>query len=261
MNSIMHPGALVIIGIVGFVAVVVALAVWGAKKRREGIRAALGAIGLTMVDKSEIDEKRRVWSRVAVPFGKHMWRDGPKGIQWFAEGSMNGLPVVVIEHRYATGAGKSRQLHYHTAATAVGVKGLPRMYVREKHLGDKLMGLFGAESLSIGDEAFEKRFRIFAEGDAAVPGAFLTPGLRAWLLEQPGHDVQLITGPEGLTTCLPKMLPKPEQIAALARKPAEALAAMAATVPAAELEAGGEGRGSASDREPRFGDEVRGNVR
>jgi hypothetical protein len=257
----MNPGALVIIGIVGFVALVVVLAVWGAKKRREGIRAALGAIGLTMVDKSEIDEKSRVWSRVAVPFGKHMWRDGPKGIQWFAEGSVSGLPVVVLEHRYATGAGKSRQMHYHTTATAVGVKGLPRIFVREKHLGDKLMGLFGTESISIGDEAFEKRFRIFAEGDAAVPGAFLTPGLRAWLLEQPGHDLQLITGPEGLTTCLPKMLPKPERIATLARKPAEALAALAAAVLAASLEAGGADIASAPRSEARFGEAVSRNVR
>lgn len=229
----MPPGVLIFVGAAVFVVLVIALAMWGAKKRREAIRVALGAMGLVMTDKSEIDEKSRVWSRIATPFGKHMWRDGPKGIQWFAEGNVNGLPMVVIEHRYATGAGKSRQLHYHTAATAVGVKGLPRMYVREKHLGDKLMGLFGAESVSVGDEVFEKHFRIFADGDNAMPGAILTAGLRAWLLAQPGHNLQLITGPEGLTTCLPKMLGKPEQVAALATKPSEALAALAATTPAA----------------------------
>jgi hypothetical protein len=253
----MPPVLLIFIGVAVFVVLVVVLAMWGAKQRREGIRAALGVVGLTMIDKSEIDEKSRVWSRIATPFGKHMWNDGPKGIQWFAEGSVNGLPLVVIEHRYATGAGKNRRLHYHSAATAVGVKGLPRIYVREKHLGDKLMGLFGAESISIGDEAFEKHFRIFCEGDNAIPGAFLTPGLRAWLLAQPRHDLQLITGPEGLTTCLAKMLGKPEQVAALARKPAEALAALAATPPS-----GGANAGKADEQdEDRFGAAVTRNVR
>jgi hypothetical protein len=265
----MPPGLLIVFGVIAFVVLIGLVGWWSMKKRGQAIRAHLSGLGLACPEKPSLEDKMRVWSRLATPFAKQAWRDGAKGIQWFAEGSIGGLPIVLIEHRYATGAGKSRQLHFHTAACAVGVKGLPRIHVRERHLGDKLAGLFGAEAISIGDEAFEKRFRIFAEGDNALPSAFLTPGLRAWLLAQPKHATGLVTGPEGLTVVVPKMLAKAEEIGAFARKPAEALAALAsdpsanlaANLPATASTPPPDGLAMPQDGEVRFGAEASPHVR
>ncbi len=227
MNLAMHPGPFIIVGVVAFIALLIFLTYLGNKKRMEATKAKLATLGLAMHVKPTIDEKQRVWSLVSTPTGKHMWRDGAKGINWFAEGTLASLPIILFEHRYSTGAGKSRQIHIHTVAAAVGVRGLPRLFVREKHLGDKLAKLFGVESISIGKQDFEKHFRIFTDDTNAIPGAFLTPGLREWLLNQPKHNCSLVTGPESLSIVLPKLISNPDEIVRFAHKPAGALAALA----------------------------------
>lgn len=217
------PKWLIPIIFIAFFVLVITLAIIGAIVRRKKIVAALTEAGFDVLAKPTSAEKFDAFSEIATP--SH-WKVGDSGIQWIARGTVNGVPILLIEHMYSTGAGKSRQVHYHTLAAITKMSGLPSLLVRERTLGDKLASLFGKQSVPLGDEVFDKKFRLDAD-DHDVAVNFLVPSLRAWLFAQPGQNYAIITGPASLAVYIPRML-APKDIAALVQKPGEVLAALAA---------------------------------
>lgn len=219
--SFMPPWLVPVLFISIFV-IIVSLAIVGAAVRRKNIAAELTQVGFAVIPKPTSAEKFEAFSEVVTP--PH-WKVANSGIQWLARGTVNGVPVLVFEHQFSTGAGKSRQTHYHTLAAITNMKGLPSLLVRERTLSDKLASLFGKHSIPLGDEVFDKAFRVeSADHDAAAN--FLVPSLREWLMAQPGRDYSIITGPTSLAVYIPKML-MPKDIAKLTLKPGEVLAALA----------------------------------
>ncbi len=217
------PPWLIPVLFISFFVVIVALAIVGAIVRRKKILAELSQLGFAVVLKPTPAEKFEAFSEVVTP--PH-WKVADAGVQWVARGTVNGVPVLLFEHQYSTGSGKSRQTHYHTLAAITNMKGLPSLLVRERTLGDKLASLFGKHSIPLGDEVFDKKFRVESpDHDSAAN--FLVPSLREWLLAQPGHDYSIITGPTSLAVYIPKML-APKDISALMHKPGEVLGALAA---------------------------------
>ncbi len=217
------PPWIIPVAFFAFVILVIALVIVGAIVRRKKINTELTTLGFVVTLKPTSAEKFEAFSEVVTP--PH-WKVADSGIQWIARGTLNGVPLLLFEHQYSTGSGKSRQVHYHTLAAITNMKGLPSLLVRERTLGDKFAALFGKHSIPLGDEVFDKKFRVESP-DHDTAANFLVPSLREWLLAQPGHNYSIITGPTSLAVCIPKML-APNDIAKLLLKPGEVLAVLAA---------------------------------
>jgi hypothetical protein len=105
-------------------------------------------------------------------------RVGWAHVEWpRIEGKLEGIPVAIELMEEAASFGTAA-----IAAMASPLKG--HLELRREGFAAKVAKLLGAQDISLGDEAFDRRFVIKAS-DPALAHALLTPAVRAELLHLP----------------------------------------------------------------------------
>ncbi|GAB3476880.1 hypothetical protein [Nocardiopsis coralliicola] len=119
-------------------------------------------------------------------------------------GTHRGHRVLAYEHTYttvqSTGQTTTRKTHrFHITALATPVS-TPTLQIKEEHFGHTLLNLVGLHDLRLGDDDFDRAFRIETTDDDFTR-AVLDADLRAWLLATPaaGHLPLRFTGDHLIT--------------------------------------------------------------
>ena len=85
------------------------------KRRRIGrIAGRLGELGFKVSESPSLVEKTNFGAPIAHLFGVLELRSGVAGIEWFAEHTVGTTTLLMFEHEYVTGSGKTAQPYYHT---------------------------------------------------------------------------------------------------------------------------------------------------
>lgn len=170
-------GFLIIGGVVTGIVLIIVLSMRYEKKRKAAIREALGALGFG--GEGKVEDLSTPPAVALAPIEKLATR--PEKTTWGVEGSAEGVEMVLLEHHYTTGGGKSRQTHNHSVVSIAVPAGWPRLDVYAEHLLHKIGEMFGSHDFRVEDEAFNKRWRVTGESeDFAV--LVLTPEVQAMLM-------------------------------------------------------------------------------
>jgi hypothetical protein len=138
------------------VIVLTAVAKRNERKRIETLTAALASRGL---NPTTPDGSQPTPPAVALaPLPKLVSR--PERTTWTAEGSIDGVDLIVLEHHYTTGSGKSRQTHNHAVVSFPVPPTWPKLDAYPENFFHKIGELFGSKDIKVDDEAFNKRFRV-----------------------------------------------------------------------------------------------------
>jgi hypothetical protein len=152
---------IIIAGIIAVVVTVGIAAFVAERRRKRQLIASLNALGL----KSSLEDPSLSaldgFSRLG-PLTR--LRRGAGGVRWHAEGQLGEHPVTLLEHRYSTGAGKSRRTVYHTIAATPCPRNWPTLSLTPEHLFHKIAELLGSKDIKVEDPAFNSRWRV--KGDS-----------------------------------------------------------------------------------------------
>lgn len=167
------------------IVIVVALIVIAKRHERlrlEAITAALASRGLHL---TKPDSLRPTAPAVALaPLPKLVSR--PERTRWSAEGTLDGLDLVALEHHYTTGGGKSRQTHNHAVVSFPVPTSWPQLDASPEHFFHKIGELFGSKDIKVDDDAFNKRYRVTG-GSEDFALLFLAPEIQALMLAWDKH--------------------------------------------------------------------------
>jgi hypothetical protein len=145
------------------------------RKRLEAVTAALESRGLTLASVGNATPP----AVALAPLPKLVSR--PERTTWAAEGSIDGVDLVVLEHHYTTGSGKSRQTHNHAVVSFPVPPTWPKIDAYPENFFHKIGELFGSKDIKVDDDAFNKRFRVTGPSeDFAL--LLLTPEIQAQML-------------------------------------------------------------------------------
>lgn len=187
-------GGVILGGVLAGIVLLIVLSVHFEKKRRAAIKAALGAAGF--VGEGKVEELRTPPAEALGPIERLATR--AEKTTWGVEGEAEGVAMVLLEHQYSTGSGKSRTTHNHSVASMAVPAGWPRLDVYAEHLFHKIGEMFGSHDFRVEDEAFNKRWRVTGESeDFAV--LFLTPEVQAMLM---GWDRSTFIAVKGGRLCV-----------------------------------------------------------
>lgn len=169
-------GALVFVGaIVGLVAVIIAVTMVAAKKRREAWQAV--APKLEMRYLGEVDLSGRYPGFKTFSLGHSRVSDN------LLESASGTVKVLLGDYRYTTGSGKNASTHTFTVCILekAGL-GLPHAFMRPQNLFDALGKVFGGQDIDFAeDPEFSKAFVLQGGNESAVRSKFDRPS-RAWLV-------------------------------------------------------------------------------
>lgn len=167
--------ALLVTGLAVAAAILVARQVW-LKHRAEAWAQVAGELGLIPKATPELSpEEARLETFQAGHNGRLLAG---------AEGSTWGGDVLLADHQYVTGFGRTRRVHRRTVCVLRDAKlDLPKVVMRpERAIIDRVGELLGAEDLDFAEDPdFSSAFVLAGENEAAVRTLF-TPSVRMQLM-------------------------------------------------------------------------------
>lgn len=224
-----RPPPLLLFVLVGGAVCLVMVAIWAgnrmSRKRREDVVRHLAGKGWTAQvapPKKSMDAEFLARAAVAMAAFPEL-ASRAESTAWIAFRETPRGTAFLVEHEYATGAGKSRQIHRRTLAS-VNVGGeMPELTVKEHGIFRKIGELLGVKDINLDNEAFNARYRVWCE-DETFAVLVLSPEVQAMLAAWP-KPAPVVTA-VGSTVCVhvSKHL-TPEKALALAEA-AEDLAAL-----------------------------------
>lgn len=196
-------GTMVVVLVIG-----AALAHRANKRRLEGISATLSGAGFEVAIQKKDPRHFENFSRMG-PFLS--LRTGADGVRWSATNAGSG--ITLLEHVYTTGAGKSRQTHYHTITCVSCPPSWRSLSIEPEGIFAKIAEMFGSRDIKVEDEAFNKRWRVKCDSeDFAL--LVLTPQIQAWFQSLP-KGVMVRVGGGGLAV-FRRAIVKPTELTAFA---------------------------------------------
>ncbi len=166
------------------------------KNRRQRMLDLLQSMGLeaSMADNKEVGAA--FFAQLAHLEASALLRDGATNLRWFARGPIGAQYMVVFEHEYVTGSGKTTQVHTSTCV------GFPSdkwgvTFIRPR-LGEGRHYRKTEAAFELGDAEFDKEWVIWGERSHA--DAMFTPELLAALANSPRGEWWCIGG--GWECCL-----------------------------------------------------------
>ncbi|MCG3121983.1 MAG: hypothetical protein GIKADHBN_00356 [Phycisphaerales bacterium] len=186
---------MIMVAVFGGIAVLVTVVVLADRARRKKIAEALAALGFEQHTKPDDLEKDSAFALLGPSWAD--LRTAGKGVKWTARGEVDGRPVVLVEHQYTTGSGKSRQTHVHVVAATPAPPAWPDVRLTREGLFDKLGAVFGSKDFTVEDENFNKRWKVKTTNeDFAL--LVLTPQVQAWSMNL-DQSTMIRIGPGAIT--------------------------------------------------------------
>lgn len=151
------------------------------RRRLNKIRSMLESRGFDLKTDALTPERRR-WA--VERFGRYsQLRNDPNDVRWIASKPMPPGELVALRTTYLEGMGTTRSLYEMTTivvAASIADNG-PAVWVHRKTLG---LRPEPGQEVKVGDERFEKRYRILST-DPAAPRRMLTPTVRELIASGP----------------------------------------------------------------------------
>ena len=193
------------------------------RKRREDVVRHLSGKGWTArvaPAKKKMDAEFLAQSAAALSAFPEL-ASRPEGTAWLAFRTTARGVVTLLEHEYATGGGKNRQIHRRTMASVQIGGEMPELTVKEHGIFKKIGELLGVKDIALDNEAFNARYRVWCE-DETFAVLLLTPEVQA-MLAGCAKPAPVVTA-RGSAVCLhvPKHL-TPEKALALGEMAEELL--------------------------------------
>lgn len=185
--------------VVALVLIVTAI-VLAERARKRNLERGLAALGLTVnfdptaSDKAQaLDACGSLWSDL---------RTGASGVQWVASGTIDGLAVSLLEHRYTSGSGKNKSVHYHTVAATPAPPNWPSVTLTRENIFHRIGELFGSRDFKLDDVEFNKRWRVKVQNEEFAIMA-LTPEVQSWAMKLGKSSIVRIGG-GGISVGVPR---------------------------------------------------------
>ena len=106
-------------------------------------------------------------------------------------GTHNGRPIVVFDHKWATGSGKERQTHT-ARVTAVRIpRTLSKVFVRQEGMFGRAARRLGIKDIELESDQFNERYHV--AGDRRLAYDVLSPRFMEWMLQNQ-HEGFAISG-------------------------------------------------------------------
>lgn len=136
----------------------IVLLVWLERRRVRRAEDHLRWMGYRTCRRGDRAGCGELWSRVG------LFRDLPRAAKGVALGGHKDddtpLPLVVLEHRYSTGAGKTQQVVVHSIIACPAPRAWPALVVRRRRLRDTFSRLFAAQDLRLESEEFNRAWHV-----------------------------------------------------------------------------------------------------
>ncbi|MBY0312222.1 MAG: hypothetical protein K2W85_09140 [Phycisphaerales bacterium] len=182
------------------------------KARIAAMRASFESLGFTFAEKVPLAGVAELLATLPT------LRNGVTGLIWNATAApSNGMPTILLEHRFTTGTGKSTQVHYHTIATTVCPTDWHRFTLTPENFFQRLGDSWGlTKDTDLENPAFNAKWRLKCEHDDSTALVILTPEVQAALQDAPPHEWWSIGN--GTIACCWKKGTKPAEIDALLQR-------------------------------------------
>jgi len=175
------PGAIVVLGAIGMVALMVA-AWWFGRQREKRLREFAAQIGWTYVGTDPTLRDR--WK--GAPFGT----GSSRRVSEVLVGAYTGRPAVSFRYQYTTGSGDDRQTHsFHVVALSLPVW-LPGLQLTPQGLGARIATAFGGQDIELESADFNDAWRVEAR-DAKFASDVLHPRTMERLLRADARGLSL----------------------------------------------------------------------
>ena len=183
----LHPLG-IFLGFMGLVGTIIVLiqrsAVRGLNRQHGALHAALTGVDFRLFVPESGDEmsddERAIWE----PFARlKELKTGAAGVQWLADGTIDGHDVRVISHQYSERRGSDRRDVNHLVVAQAVPSAWPNTSLRPESLMSRMISQFGREDLQLEDAEFNRRFRISSD-DPDFALTLLSPDVQAWMNER-----------------------------------------------------------------------------
>lgn len=201
----------VLVAVVVVIALVVIAMVMAEKSRQKALLALGEQMGLAVNLKPDRASKGTAFEALG-----SAWRDlrtGASGVTWCMNGTYLDRPVTILQHRFSTGSGKSRQTHYHTVAATPAPANWPAVTLSKESVFHKIGAIFGSKDFQLDDAAFNARWRISTTSEDFTLLA-LTPDVQQWSMTLPRDAMIRVGG--GAITVARRVSVKPADVPAMA---------------------------------------------
>ncbi|MCC6678047.1 MAG: hypothetical protein IT436_12975 [Phycisphaerales bacterium] len=175
---------LIFAGFFAFVGVFIALAIAAEKRRAQRQREACEAAGVSIrhgLGLKDEDAARYFFDRTGL---MRELRTGAKGVGFAGVARAGDREVVLVEHSYTSGSGKSQHTVRHAIVSVAAPGRWPDLRITPEGIFRKLAELVGMKDIQLENPAFNDRWRVkTADEDFAV--VLISPEMQAWLAEWP----------------------------------------------------------------------------
>jgi hypothetical protein len=145
------------------------------QRRREAVQKALRDLGL-----SSDRAVSTLYAALLAPI-ERLAQQRADSVEWAAQGVVNGVELIALEHEYTTGSGKSKSTHRHAVVSIPVPEAWPALTITAENFFHKIGDLFGSRDIRVEDDQFNRRYRIKSDSeDFAI--LFLAPAVQQEML-------------------------------------------------------------------------------
>ncbi|HRJ50575.1 MAG: hypothetical protein KF787_08455 [Phycisphaeraceae bacterium] len=177
---------IIIAGIIAVVAIIIVAVVLAERARKKALAAVAESLGFSVDFNPDPSARVNAYAALGRPWSD--LRKGPEGVQWCMAGTLSGRYVTLVQHRYTTGSGKSRQIHDHAVVATPAPELWPTVTLTRENLFHKIGALVGSRDLQLEDADFNRRWRVASDNEDFSLLA-LTPEIQGWSMSLPKDSV------------------------------------------------------------------------